>query len=376
MSGFFPGGDSLDLHFGLCAAVFSAGIFSFFSPCILPLLPLYFGYFSSDGQALSPFADRMKKTFAFVAGVSTVFFLMGLGAGFAGALFQNKMFLVFCGALIVLMGIHQTGLLEIPLLNRTRAFSSPVAPGKGLLGAFALGFFFSFGWTPCVGPALAMVLGISLQQGDALTGGILLLFYVAGFTLPFLLLAAGSRMLLTRIRGLYPYLDKIKVAGGLLVMTMGIWMIAAQLITPPQQMEGNTLSGATVSREDWAGKPVYLKFWATWCPACLAGLGEFQELAEEYAGRDDVVIYSVVAPGIHNEMDRKTFSDWANGQKFTFPVLFDEGGSMGMQYGIRAYPTSVFLDGKGNVAFVRIGHMGNEEIRNRLAELAKKEAQE
>mgnify|MGYP000973433206 FL=1 len=116
----------MNLHFGLCTAVFSAGLLSFFSPCILPLLPLYFGYFSSEGEASrSALAHRVKKTLAFVAGVSMLFFIMGVGAGLAGAVFQSRFFVLFCGAAIVLMGIHQTGLVEIPVLNRTRAFSSP-----------------------------------------------------------------------------------------------------------------------------------------------------------------------------------------------------------------------------------------------------------
>lgn len=363
----------MNLHFGLCTAVFSAGLLSFFSPCILPLLPLYFGYFSSEGEASrSALAHRVKKTLAFVAGVSMVFFIMGVGAGLAGAVFQSRFFVLFCGAAIVLMGIHQTGLVEIPVLNRTRAFSSPVVPGRGLLGAFALGFFFSFGWTPCVGPALAMVLGISLQQGDAFSGGLLLLFYVAGFAIPFLLLAVGSQVLLKKLRGLYPYLDRIRIAGGVLVVAMGIWMIAGQIQAPVQrQVEGNTLSGAYVQPSDWAGKPVYLKFWATWCPLCLAGLDEFSELAGASAGRDDVVIYSVVAPGRHNEMDRKTFSEWAAGQHLSFPVLFDDDGALGRKYGIQAYPTSVFLDADQQVAAVHIGHMNNDEIQKKLDELSK-----
>ena len=156
------------------------------------------------------------------------------------------------------------------------------------------------------------------------------------------------------------------------MIAVGVWMIAGQLMAPVQRpMEGNTLSGVSVSPSDWAGKPVYLKFWATWCPLCLDGIGEFTELAEEYAGREDVVIYSVVAPGYHNEMDRKTFSDWALGQKLSFPILFDEEGRLGRKFAVRAYPTSVFLDGKGEVASIHIGHMKNSEIRKRLAELTK-----
>lgn len=369
----------MDLHLGLCATVFSAGMLSFFSPCVLPLLPVYIGYFSSDEHtSQSSLASRIEKNLAFVAGVSTVFFLMGVGAGFAGAVLQSSLFVVFCGVAIVFMGAHQIGLIKIPLLERTKTLSSPIAPGKGLLGAFALGFFFSFGWTPCVGPILAMVLGVSLEQGNALTGGILLLLYAAGFAIPFLLLAVGSQLLLEKIRCLYQHLGKIRIAGGILVVAMGIWMIAGQIPlltqqpTESAQPESNTFGGEYVSLSDWEGKTVYLKFWATWCPLCLSGMKEFSELAEEYADSEDVVIYSVVAPGYYNEMDLETFTDWATGQALSFPILFDEGGKLNRQYGIQGYPTSVFLDGNQEPVAVHIGHMNNNEIQKQIAELTQK----
>lgn len=367
----------MQIHPGLCATVFFAGVVSFFSPCVLPLLPVYLGYFSADGQAdRASIGRRLTRTGAFVAGISVVFVLMGIGAGLAGGILQNRLFVLLCGVGVVLLGLHQTGWIQIPLLERTRMVSSPVAPGKGMLGAFFLGFCFSFGWTPCVGPILATVLGVSLKQGDALAGGILLLIYVAGFSIPFMLLAAGSHLLLEKIRCLYPHLGKIKLAGGLLVMAMGIWMIAGQV--PAQQMEqpqakSNLVSSESVSPSDWAGKIVYLKFWATWCPVCLSGMQEFSELAEEYAGRDDVVIYSVVAPGYHNEMDAETFSKWAAGQELTFPILFDEGGELNRQYGISGYPSSVFLNGSQEVAAMQIGHMRNEEVEKQIADLIQEE---
>ena len=366
----------MNFHPGLCATVFFAGMFSFFSPCILPLLPVYIGYFSSDeSSSQSPLASRIKKTLAFTAGVSTVFFLMGVGAGLAGSFLQSSLFVLLCGVVIVFMGVHQIGLIQIPFLDWTKTLSSKADPGKGLLGAFGLGFFFSFGWTPCVGPILTMVLGISLEQGNALTGGVLLLLYAAGFAIPFLVLAAGSQLLLEKIRCLHPHLGKIKIVGGILVVAMGIWMIAGQIPVLMQRQsenvhpEGNTLSGETVSLSDWEGKTVYLKFWATWCPSCLSGMREFNELAEEYADSEDVVIYSVVAPGYQNEMDLETFTDWATGQGLSFPILFDEGGQLNRQYGIQGYPTSVFLDRNQDVTTIHIGHMNNDEIRKQITEL-------
>ena len=364
------------LHPGICTAVFSAGLLSFFSPCILPLLPVYIGYFSSgEADEPSPITGRMARALAFAAGLSTVFCLMGMGAGLAGSLLQSRLFILLCGAAVVLMGLHQMGLIRIPFLERTWGLPSSIAPGRGTAGAFALGFFCSFGWTPCVGPALAMVLSVSLERGDALAGSLLLLLYAAGFAVPFVLLAAGSQVMLRRLRGLRPHLGRIRIAGGLLVAAVGVWMIAGQLPAQPSEdvpPEPVVFSSREDSPADWAGKTVYLKFWATWCPVCLSGMEEFRGLAEEYAGSGDVVICSVVAPGYNNEMDRETFSDWAAGQALSFPILLDEDGEWNRRYGIRGYPTSVFLNGDQELVEIRAGHMHNDEIREIIAKLTQK----
>ncbi len=368
----------MEFGLGLLAAVFAAGVLSFFSPCILPLLPVYLGYFSSgEDEARSPLLHRLGKTAAFMVGISVVFFLLGFGSGLAGSFLRSSLFKLFCGILVVLMGLHQTGLIVIPFLDRQRTLSSPIHPGKGLLGAFALGFFFSFGWTPCIGPILSMVLGLSLDGGNGLTGGALLLLYAAGLSIPFLVLAVGSHVLFDKVKSLFPYLDKIKIVGGVLVIAMGIWMIAGQVPALTQASASDSgpkytvLNGEPVAMSDWDGKTVYLKFWATWCPVCLIGMNEFSQLAEEYADSDDVVICSVVAPGYYNEMEEDQFEDWAAGQALTFPILFDEGGLLNQKYGIQGYPTSVFLNGEQELVGIHVGHMSNDQVRQKLDALTK-----
>lgn len=360
----------------LLTTVFLAGVLSFFSPCVLPLLPVYLGYFSAaeEGGGAGPLLHRLGKTAAFVAGLSAAFFLLGFGAGLAGSFVQSSLFRLFCGMFIVLLGLHQTGLIVIPLLERQKTISSPMDPAKGLLGPFALGFCFSFGWTPCVGPILAMVLGLSLERGGSLAGGALLLLYAAGLAVPFFVMAVGAHFLLEKVRGLLPHLGKVKVLGGILVMAMGVWMIAGQIPALSRQTaadEGGfaTLSGEIVRPEDLEGKTVYLKFWATWCPVCLIGMEDFEELAEEYADSQKVAVYSVVAPGYYHEMDMEQFTDWATGQNLTFPIIFDQDGALNEKYGIQAYPTSVYLDGDQNLIEVHVGHLGNDEIRERLTQL-------
>ncbi|MCD8491456.1 MAG: cytochrome c biogenesis CcdA family protein [Geovibrio sp.] len=208
--------------------LFSERVFYlFFSPCVLPLLPVYIGYLSggqSAGQA--SVKTSFIKAAAFTAGLSASFFILGVAAGALGHVINSHTFFIVCAVIVILFGIHQTGLIKIPFLYREKKLSVRFNPNNGLIGAFALGFLFSFGWTPCVGPVLGAVLGLSSQQGNALTGGGLLLVYSLGLSIPFFILAFGSHKLMTKVKGIYPHFGKIRIAGGILIMAMGVWMLS------------------------------------------------------------------------------------------------------------------------------------------------------
>lgn len=119
-------------------------------------------------------------------------------------------------------------------------------------------------------------------------------------------------------------------------------------------------NGVSHSLEEYSGKKVYVKFWATWCPSCLEGLEELGELPA-IAG-EDIVVLTVVAPGYSGEKSSSKFIEWYEGQNLEFTVLLDEGGNTFYEYGIRAVPSSFFIDTKGNLIETRLGHVGNEEI--------------
>lgn len=212
--------------------VFIAGIFSFFAPCFIPLLPVYISIFAggTDSKKYIKKIGKLNinlivlaKTMLFVGGISTSFIILGFGAGSLGTLINSKWFLNIAGLVVIILGIHQTGLIHLNFLDKDRRL---IIKGKSsILGTFLLGFSFSFGWTPCVGPILAAVLGVSASGGQALYGVWLMFIYSLGLMLPFLILALFSDLLLRYIPMVNKHLGKIKVAGGIIIILMGVLLM-------------------------------------------------------------------------------------------------------------------------------------------------------
>jgi thiol-disulfide isomerase/thioredoxin len=134
--------------------------------------------------------------------------------------------------------------------------------------------------------------------------------------------------------------------------------------------ELQTAGGKAYKLSDLSGKKVYVKFWASWCSICLAGLEEIDELYKEYEDSEDVVILTMVPPGAMGEVAADKFKSWFSSLDYSFEVLMDEGGSVMTEYGIRAFPTSVFIDTSGNVQETKLGHVGNEEIKSIIDEMS------
>lgn len=172
--------------------VFLQGLLSFFSPCVLPLVPLYLGYLSGGAEQGELYGKRGRlfvNTICFVIGISSAFFMMGLGVSAAGSFLNKNQAMVsrIGGILVILFGLYQLGIFgKSKLLGTEHRFwlkldklkMSPVV-------ALVFGFTFSFAWTPCVGPALASVLLMAGSAGTKLTGFLLIGVYTLGFILPF-----------------------------------------------------------------------------------------------------------------------------------------------------------------------------------------------
>lgn len=204
-------------------AVYLAGLLSFFSPCIFPLLPVYIGMLSSGGK------KSIIKTLVFVIGLSTSFVLLGFGAGSIGSFLTSQTFRIISGVIVIIFGIIQMEIIKIPFLERTKLVDIKGKENDSIGGAFLLGFTFSLGWTPCVGPILASILFISSGGGNPYYGALMMLIYVLGLATPFVILSLSSKYILTKVSGIKKYLSVAKKIGGLLIIVMGILLLTNKL---------------------------------------------------------------------------------------------------------------------------------------------------
>ena len=210
------------------STVFLAGVLSFLSPCIVPLLPVYLSTLASPAAAQDASRRRLQlflRTLLFIAGISVTFVILGFGAGALGGLLNSRVFMIVMGALVVVLGIHQTGLIKLKILQREKRAELRNGGRAGGLQVLMLGFLFSFGWTPCIGPVLAAILGVAAGGGAAFYGAFLMGVYSLGFAVPFLVLALFSELLIGKIKRLNKYLPRIKIAGGVLVIAMGVLLM-------------------------------------------------------------------------------------------------------------------------------------------------------
>jgi cytochrome c-type biogenesis protein len=224
-----------------------AGLLSFLSPCILPMVPFYLSYMAGlsvkelrDGGTIAPGAQRrlVVQAVAFALGVTTIFVLLGLGATALGRVFlQWKETLSWvAGGVLILFGLHFLGVLRIGLFYREARLQAEAKPTT-LLGAYVMGLAFGFGWTPCVGPALAAILMVASGMGDLWRGGTLLLVYGLSMTLPFVVAALFAGPFLgwvARHRALMGHVEKamgvMLIVFGLLIATNSVNLIGDWLI--------------------------------------------------------------------------------------------------------------------------------------------------
>ena len=393
--------------------VFVQGILSFFSPCVLPLLPLYLGYLSgSMGDAQGAQTSRAKtlvNTLFFVIGISAAFFLLALGMTALGqALHQyQKIIIQVGGILIIAFGLFQLGVFRPMALEQDRRIRFPLQKlAMSPLVALVFGFTFSFAWTPCVGPALASVLLMAGSADTALQGFALIGLYTLGFVLPFLavaLFAGGLLKLFQKHRNVVRYTVKV---GGALLVVIGLLMVTGWMDTLSGSLAGSdpqatptvqvtqqpevtdtpeatdapeesqapipaldfTLTdqfGNTHTLDQYKGKTILLNFWATWCGPCRSEMPDLQAVYEDYGNNEkDLVVLGVAAPNLGQEGSAEDITAFLEENGYTYPTLMNEDASLFYSYGISSFPTTFMIDKNGNVYGYIMGAQSREVFDN------------
>ena len=392
--------------------VFIQGLLSFFSPCVLPLVPLYVGYLAGGtrtvdekGNIRYPRGKVLVNTLFFVIGVSFAFFVLGLGFTAAGRFFSGNqtLFARVSGIIMILFGVYQFGFFgKASALEREHRL--PFRLDKWAMNplvALVLGFTFSFAWTPCVGPTLGGVLLMASSAASAAKGFLLIGVYTAGFVIPFLAVGIFTGAVLNFFRTHQKVVRYTGKAGAALLILMGIMTFTGfmngitgylsgigggtSVAEPPTQSESPsptpeaTLSpepaespspepsatprpeiaapdftltdqyGSSHTLSDYQGKTVFLNFWATWCGPCKSEMPDIQKLYENYGENSgDLVVLAVANPG-GQDVSQEEVEQFLTDNGYTFPVLMDTTGATLAYYGISAFPTTFMIDTGGNV---------------------------
>lgn len=339
--------------------VFLQGILSFFSPCVLPLVPLYIGYLAGGTKSVDENGNIryskkkvMINTLFFVIGVSFAFFLLGFGFTTAGRFFgDNRLLFARAGGIIVILfGLFQLGIFGSKTLEKEHRLPFRLNQlAMNPILALVMGFTFSFAWTPCVGPALASVLLMASSAASQSAGFLLIGVYTLGFVLPFLMVGLFTGSVLDFFKKHQQMVRYTVKIGGVLLIVMGIMMFTGWMNgitgylsrfgvgspTSPKteqtdtsktekpsddnvtresqdQTGGDSASGKedrveapdftlvdqfgeTHTLSDYKGKVVFLNFWATWCGPCREEMPDIQKIYEEHGGNTEDLIILGVA---------------------------------------------------------------------------------
>lgn len=398
--------------------VFFQGLLSFFSPCVLPLIPIYIGYLSGgtgkigeDGKIHFKRSKVMVHTLCFVLGVSFAFFLLGLGFSAVGTFLKDNQiwFARIGGVLVIVFGLYQLGFLgKSYFLGKERRLPfrldllamSPVT-------ALIMGFTFSFAWTPCVGPALASVLLMAASVSTKVVAFGLIGVYTVGFVLPFLAVGLFTTTLLEFFKNHMKVVQYTVKIGGILMIFMGVLMLTGKLSVASASLsgtgqEGNVAEqaeeesaedaeeadhkdgsegekltpavdfnltdqyGNTHTLSQYKGKTIFLNFWGTWCPPCRAEMPDIQKLYEEFdqEGEDALVILGVAAPNLGKEKSEDGIKTFLEENGYTYPVLMDTEAELFQTYGITSFPTTIMIDRDGNLFGYATGQLNEETMRS------------
>lgn len=368
-------------------AVLLEGLISFFSPCVIPLLPLYMGYLAGSAKEKTKEGKiiyKRKKVFLytlfFVLGISMSFFILGLSFTVIGSFLKEykSIIAIIGGIIIIVLGLFQLKIINFKFLQKEKKLKVNINPNKmNPVVAFIMGFLFSFAWTPCVGPALSSVLIMASSAESMLIGNLLVLIYAIGFIIPFLILGLFTGEVLNFLKKKQHILERIVQVGGILLILVGSYILITNIdITTSSKLEqncgideetglascktGNTNTNNKTSYKvekfilkdqndrthnwkDYKDKVVLLHFWSTDCVACKKEIKELEKLYEHYnKNKKEVVLLSVVSPKLERKSSKK-IKKIIKQRNIDFPVLLDNTGEFFSKFEIISYPNTFIV---------------------------------
>ncbi len=371
---------------------FVAGILSFLSPCVLPLVPGYISLMSGvsidnlkeGGSGANTRRAVIINSLAFNVGLSIIFLTLGATAGLVGtAILSNPWVRIVGGLIIIAFGLQLIGLLKIGTLYKDTRFFSENSP-RGALGSLTLGLAFAAGWTPCIGPILGGIIGLAATSGGWRSGLLLSGFYSAGLAIPFLLTGLGINKFLSFYGKFRRHLHKVEVASGVILIAVGLLvasgystlLASSQLAAilpnaegwikikpgavpasgpaqtnyePMPQVQFLTLAGESFSIDNLRGNVVMLNFWATWCIPCREEIPILNSMQQELAGKGLKIVGASLEDSSAGILEYQR--DVA---KFEYDVV--TGGSDAQsRFGGTPLPTTYLIDREGRIRQKIIG---------------------
>ena len=209
---------------------FGAGLLSFFSPCVLPMVPIYLGYLS--GAAVTPEGivtarrEAVAHAGSFVLGFTLIFIAIWSALSVLTVILSKSDLAHIAGVILIIFGIHFIGIIRIPFLYQEARVQVRNNRPLGYSTSLLTGMAFAAGWTPCIGPTLSGVIALATQEATILQGTGLLLVYSAGLGIPFLLVAFGLGSATKFLKRLSPHLRKVEIASGVLLLVMGLLLVS------------------------------------------------------------------------------------------------------------------------------------------------------
>jgi cytochrome c-type biogenesis protein len=372
------------------AISFAAGILSFLSPCVLPLVPGYISLIS--GVSI----DRLKEgassrravilnSLAFNAGLSVIFLVLGTTAGLVGsAITSNPWIRIIGGIVIIAFGLQLIGLLKITALYKDTRFFSDEKP-RGMLGSAALGIAFAAGWTPCIGPILGGIIGLAATSGGWRSGLVLSAFYSAGLAVPFLLTGLGINQFLGFYSNFRKHLHKVEVVSGIVLIVVGLLVMTGQstllassrfmawlpnaegwlklkepvssspapapntVFEPAPDVEFQTLAGKSFRLSELHGQVVLLNFWATYCIPCREEIPALNSLQHDLEAQGLKVVGASLDDDVAgvNAYQKEV-------RKFEYEVLLG-GSDAKTKFAQTVLPTTYLIDRMGRIRQKIIG---------------------